>query len=66
MSDRLATIVVWIALAVAAAGLETLARIGRRRLAGLGEAFGRFAFLPAGRLALALGWMWLGWHVFAR
>jgi hypothetical protein len=65
MSDRLATIVVWVALALVAVGLEAAA-LSTRRLAGVGAALSRLARSPAGRLAVALGWMWLGWHVFAR
>jgi hypothetical protein len=65
MSDRLATIVVWVALALVVLGLEAVA-VATHRLAGIGAALGRLARPPAGRLVVALGWMWLGWHVFAR
>ena len=65
MSDRLATIVVWVALVLVALGLEAVA-VATRRLAGVGATLSRLARPPAGRLVLALGWMWLGWHVFAR
>jgi hypothetical protein len=65
MSNRLATIVVWIALALIAVGLEAVA-MATHRLAGFGAALSRLARPTAGRLAVALGWMWLGWHVFAR
>lgn len=66
MSDHALTIVAWIAIAAVFAGLEALALSSRRRFAGIGGALSRISGAPLGRLVLALAWMWLGWHVFAR
>jgi hypothetical protein len=65
MSDRAVTIAVWIALLALVAALEVVATL-TRRLPGAGEAVGRLFGLPGARLVVALAWMWLGWHVFAR
>jgi hypothetical protein len=66
MSDHALTIVAWIAIAAMFAGLEIVALSSRRRLAGIGGALRSIGGAPVGRLVLALAWMWLGWHVFAR
>ncbi len=66
MNDRLVTIAAWIALAAVFAGLEIVAVSTRHRFPGMGGALDRLLAAPAGRLVTALGWMWLGWHVFAR
>jgi hypothetical protein len=57
---------VWAALAALLVGCEVLSLLTRRRFAGLLETTGRLASTPARRVALLLGWMWLGWHFFAR
>jgi hypothetical protein len=36
------------------------------RFAGIGPVVGRLTAHPVGRGALVVGWMWLGWHAFAR
>lgn len=63
---RAVTVAVWAILVAAALLLEAL---GRRRTAGLVPAKDIVRGLvraPAGRAILAIGWMWLGWHLFAR
>ena len=66
MTWRSATFAVWAILAAAllAIGLATAASRGRwPTLAALARAA---ASHPVARGALLLGWMWLGWHAFAR
>jgi hypothetical protein len=66
MNDRTLTIAAWIALGVVFLALQILAAATRRLFPGVGTALDRIVALPAGRVVVALGWMWLGWHVFAR
>ena len=66
MSPRTLTLAVWAALAAAAVGIEIagLASGGRRpTIAGLVRAI---VSHPVARVVLLVGWMWLGWHAFAR
>jgi len=66
MTSREVTIALWIVLAALAGGLELLAHTANRFIAPAG-AVARLATRPAvGRVIVSLGWMWLGWHVFAR
>jgi hypothetical protein len=55
--------------AIVIAVLLLLEFLGRRKsspIPTLGEVFG-YAMRPrAGRLLVLLGWLWLGWHFFAR
>jgi len=63
---RTLTLVVWGVLVVAAAALEVA---GRRRADGLapfGQVLGALRAPLVGRSLLLVGWMWLGWHLFAR
>ena len=66
MTWRTATFVVWAVLAagVAAIQVAAIASTGRwPTLAGLARAATSH---PVARGAVLLGWMWLGWHAFAR
>ena len=51
------------------AALVALEIIGRRRttrVPTLGEWLGYLMRARAGRALILLGWLWLGWHYFAR
>jgi hypothetical protein len=65
MTWRVVTFVVWGLLAGLLVGCQVLAvRTGRIPTAGMlvrVAVGGR-----VGRTVVALGWMWLGWHAFAR
>jgi Family of unknown function (DUF6186) len=66
MATRIITI---IGFAVVIAALFVLEFIGRRpasRVPTLGEWLGYLMRARAGRAAILLGWLWLGWHYFAR
>jgi hypothetical protein len=65
MSPRALSLAVWAALGGAVVALQLLALATRRvaTLSGLGHLLARVA--PV-RAFLLLGWMWLGWHLFAR
>ena len=63
---RTLALAVWGILAGLLVACEILSLVTRRRLAGLLETTARLSTPPALRVALLLGWMWLGWHSFAR
>lgn len=64
MSSAAASYLVWALLGVAVVVVLALSLTGR--VARLSPVVARvLSKLPA-RLALLLGWMWLGWHFFAR
>lgn len=52
-------------IAVAAATYQT-AGVLFRRTATIGQTVTRLKFVPAARLLLLAGWLWLGWHTFVR
>jgi hypothetical protein len=56
-------VIVWVSLGVAV----TMAWVATRRgTLGLGRLVGSVGSRRAGRVALWLGWAWLGWHFLAR
>ena len=57
---------VWLLLAVLLAGCEVLAVASRHRFTGFLALVRRFSEQRPALAALVLGWMWLGWHCFAR
>lgn len=57
---------VWGALGAAAVACEAAAVTSRGRVAPLGEALGRLAAARWRMVACFVGWMWVGWHFFAR
>lgn len=54
------------ALAVSAVALQLAGRARRLCLVPFGEVIAAVRISAAGRLILALGWAWLGWHLLAR
>ncbi|MHB8219477.1 MAG: DUF6186 family protein [Acidimicrobiales bacterium] len=67
MTWRSATFVIWALLGLATLAVAILAVAGRRgRVARPGALLGPVGAHPTVRVALVLGWMWLGWHFFAR
>jgi hypothetical protein len=62
-------VVTAIGFAVIIATLVTLELLGRRRtnkIPTTGEWLGYIMRPRAGRALILLGWLWLGWHYFAR
>jgi hypothetical protein len=43
-----------------------LSLLSKGRIPGPGALVGRITANTGGRILLLLGWMWLGWHFFAR
>jgi hypothetical protein len=62
---------VWAAVALSAVSCELAARLrvtvrGGRRLASVSDVFDRMTSRRWSVFAAFVGWMWLGWHLFAR
>jgi len=66
MSDRTITVIGFIGIIAVLVGLEILARRKIGRIPTLGEWLGFVMRRPAGRALILAGWLWLGWHYFAR
>ena len=66
MSPRAITIAGFAAAIVALVVLELLARRENSTIPKLGEWLGFVMRPKAGRALILLGWLWLGWHYFAR
>jgi uncharacterized protein DUF6186 len=66
MSTRTITIVGFVAVIAVLVLLEILGRRPRTRIPALGEWLGYVMRSTTGRALILLGWLWLGWHYFAR
>jgi len=66
LSWRTATFIVWALLAASVLVVSALALAGRAGVARPGPLLRHGLEHPAVRIALVVGWMWLGWHFFAR
>lgn len=56
----------WALLAALLVGCEALSVATRRRFAGVRKVLDLASASDAGLVVVLLGWMWLGWHFFAR
>ena len=56
----------WAFLALLLVGCEVLSLSSRRRFTGLQGLLDRLTRGNVAYVALFVGWMWLGWHFFAR
>lgn len=66
MSTRTITVVGFAAVISVFIFLEILGRSSRTRIPALGEWLGYVMRATTGRALILLGWLWLGWHYFAR
>ncbi len=66
MTTREWTFVVWGLLGSGVAACMIAAALSDGRLPTLGTVVGRLAASCPVRSLLVLGWIWLGWHAFAR
>ncbi|HAM00830.1 MAG TPA: hypothetical protein DCQ30_01160 [Acidimicrobiaceae bacterium] len=62
---RALVLAVWATVAAGPVVCEVLALRGRG-VAGLRTALGALSATGARRVLLFVGWMWVGWHFFAR
>jgi Family of unknown function (DUF6186) len=66
MIGRHVTLVVWAFLGAVVVAGQVTAVVSRGRFPGLGTHVQRLTASRVGQILLVLGWMWLGWHAFAR
>jgi hypothetical protein len=66
MSSRELTELVWEFLGATVAALLIGSALSNGRLPTLAAFTGRLVARRSGRALLVIGWMWLGWHAFAR
>jgi hypothetical protein len=66
VSTRELTIAGFLVLVVMACMLYLLGRARRLGLVPLGDVTDAILASAGGRLALALAWVWVGWHLLAR
>jgi hypothetical protein len=66
MITRFITIAGFAGVITAIVVLEILARRPGSRIPPLGEWLGYLMRPKTGRALVLLGWLWLGWHYFAR
>ena len=66
MTTRVITIAGFACVIIALFVLEFIARRPANRVPTLGEWLGYVMRARAGRAVILLGWLWLGWHYFAR
>jgi hypothetical protein len=66
MTTRIITIIGFACVIGALAALEVVARRGTTRIPTLGQWLGYVMRPRTGRALILLGWLWLGWHYFAR
>jgi hypothetical protein len=63
---RVITIIGFVCVLSALFTLEFLAHRKNSRIPTMGEFLGYLMRSRAGRVLVLLGWLWLGWHYFAR
>jgi hypothetical protein len=63
---RHATLLVWGALGLITLACQFAVSMSKGRLPSLLAVVRRLTSFRLGRWILVLGWMWLGWHSFAR
>ena len=66
MTTRVITIVGFACVIIALLALDLVGRRPGSRVPTLGEWLGYLMRARAGRAAILLGWLWIGWHYFAR
>jgi len=66
VSSRAITVVGFAVVIAVLVGLELLGRRRTNRIPTVGEWLGYVMRPRTGRALILLGWLWLGWHYFAR
>jgi hypothetical protein len=63
---RVITIIGFVCVVSGLVSLEIIARRETNRIPTIGQWLGYLMRARTGRLLVLLGWLWLGWHYFAR
>jgi chromate transport protein ChrA len=66
VTSRALALLVWALLGAATVGLAVMSVARHRWLSTLRAALQALVASPWRRPLVILGWMWLGWHLFAR
>ena len=66
MSTRDWTMAVWGLVGIGLVICLLVTALSRERIPTLGATVRRITASRVGRVVLVIGWMWLGWHAFAR
>lgn len=66
MTTHFVVLLGWAIVAALVVGCELLSALTGRRFAGLAELLERLTARTGWLVAVFVGWMWLGWHLFAR
>ena len=66
MSSRDVTLIVWSVIGFGVVACFALSALRPRYVATLVVSTDAFVSSPWRRAVVTLGWMWLGWHLFAR
>lgn len=66
MTTRIITVIGFAVVIIALFVLEFIGRRPASRVPTLGEWLGYLMRARAGRAVILVGWLWLGWHYFAR
>jgi hypothetical protein len=66
VSTRSLVLAGWVVVGLLSLATGIVAYLRRGRLPTLGTLVGAIGRRRVGRVALFAGWLWLGWHAFAR
>jgi hypothetical protein len=66
VTARIVSDALWALLALVGAALAIASRLPGQPVARASWLVRRLQGAPVGDVAVLLGWMWLGWHFFAR
>lgn len=66
MTSRDWALVVWGLLGIGVVTCLVATALSEERFPTLGVTVRRITASRVGRVAMVIGWMWLGWHAFAR
>lgn len=66
VTSRTAILAAWAVIALLLVGCQVLAWATRHRFTSLQGLLDRLTHGKARFIAVFLGWMWVGWHLFAR
>jgi hypothetical protein len=66
VTTRSTTLLVWALLGAGVIGVQIGALVTKGRLPTFNALLHRLTAFRIGQIAMILGWMWLGWHAFAR